>query len=63
MVDHLQQLLCEHSDLFFDLVANQVWRAEETRASKTNLALDVDAAIAWRGMVGHARCVTIILRK
>ena len=28
------------SDLFFDLVANQVWRAEETRASKTNLALD-----------------------
>ena len=46
MVDHLQQLLCEHASLFFDLVANQVWRVEEARASKTNQALDVDAASA-----------------
>ena len=45
----------------FDLVANQVWLVEEARASKTNQALDVDAASAcfesgplvWEQVGGH----------
>ena len=46
MTDHLQQLLREHADSFFDLVANQIWLVETEHASKTNQALDVDAASA-----------------
>ena len=46
MIDHLQQLLHEHADLFFDLVANKVWFVEEDRANETNQALDVSAASA-----------------
>ena len=47
MTDHLQQLLREHADSFFDLVANEVWRVEKDRASVTNQSLDVNAASAW----------------
>ena len=47
MIDHLQQLLRERADSFFDLVANEAWFVAEDRASKTNQALDVDAASAF----------------
>ena len=61
MTDHLQQLLCEHADSFFDLVANEVWFVEECRARKTKQALDVNAASAcfetnpfiWEHVGGH----------
>ena len=47
MTAHLQQLLRDHADSFFDLVANEVWRVEKDRASVTNQVLDVNAASAW----------------
>ena len=61
MIDQLQQLLREHADSFFDLVANQIWLVETEHASKTNQALDVDAASAcfesnpflWEDVGGH----------
>ena len=43
MNDHLQRLLYQHADAFFDLVANQVWLVEKDRAAKTNQTLDVHA--------------------
>ena len=61
MIGHLQQLLREHAGSFFDLVANQIWLVETEHASKTNQALDVDAASAcfesnpflWEDVGGH----------
>jgi hypothetical protein len=46
MTDHLQQLLREHADSFYDLVANEVWRVEQDHARKTNQAFDIKAATA-----------------
>ena len=64
MVDHLQRLLREHADPFYDLVANEVWRIETQHARTSNQAFDVDAArscfesnpFVWGnagGQVGH----------
>ena len=44
MIDHLQRLLREHMDPFYDLVANEVWRIETQHARTSNQAFDVDAA-------------------
>ena len=47
MIDHLQQLLRERADSFYDLVANEVWCVEEKRTRSANQAFNVDAASAY----------------
>ena len=46
MIDHLQQLLREHADSFYDLVANEAWLIEQDRARKANQEFDIMAASA-----------------
>ena len=67
MTKHLQQFLCEHAELFFDLVANEVWSVEKDRAIQTSQPLDVKTTSAcfaanpfsWEHVCGHFRDIKV----